>query len=387
MASLPSAHMNKNHHYLQQQASGSTGDCWPFAFLPPHDQQLPAVNIPFMQSDFPALAPKTNNSHFFFPLVDEGAAAAFPPLLFALDGGSSNSIFSNEMQRLAAAAALLPPVAAAWGYQFGDDAIGQNAHHGLWSRGVGMGQRDDMFGMSLLPPAAHVGVDAAVATHAGPMGGVGNFAHGPHAHHPHAATDTGFVDWTACAESDNDSNAGDGAHSHLSLVPSSCVSSTIAAIPAAAATPSDAARQLQALQPTGSVSPLAVSASSGVSVAQLPSSPSVSSVGSSFSSTAPSSAAPRKSVRGKKRQQSAKKPAVAADAPLSQPDGPKRRTHLTRAQREYMVALFERNHTPDTAQLREAAVVVGMTLRHAQYWFQNRRSAMRKKGLLERPEL
>ncbi|KAJ3208790.1 hypothetical protein HDU82_001922 [Entophlyctis luteolus] len=395
MANLqPAAQTSALLSNTRKQHHPSGGACvnWPFAFLPPHDQQFPSVDISFMPPDFPALVPKSNfsnNSNLFFPLMNEvTAAAAFPPQLFALDGSSSNSVFSNEMQRLEAVASLLPPGGAStWGYQLGEGALAHDAHPCAWSRGVGLGHRSDLFGVPLLPPVSHptvhVGLDGAVPTRA--IGTVGNPDVFPDRLHGscsnlHASADSCLLDWAVCAktDNDNDSNTGDGANSQLSLVSASCVSSTIATFPAVDQTRRcDAATQ----QHVGSVSPVCVSASSSAAGAsRIPSSPSVSSAGSSFSCTPPSSAVPSHPVSAKKRRQPAKKP-------VPQREGPKRRTHLSRQQRDYMVALFDRNHMPDTLQLREAAGVVGMTLRHAQYWFQNRRSAMRKRGLLEPVEL
>ncbi|KAI8614401.1 hypothetical protein BC830DRAFT_1127498 [Chytriomyces sp. MP71] len=57
----------------------------------------------------------------------------------------------------------------------------------------------------------------------------------------------------------------------------------------------------------------------------------------------------------------------------------RKRTRLSAAQREYLLDQYERDNKPTTRDLREIAAVVGTSLRHVQFWFQNRRAAARRR--------
>ncbi|KAI9351228.1 hypothetical protein BDR26DRAFT_850702 [Obelidium mucronatum] len=57
----------------------------------------------------------------------------------------------------------------------------------------------------------------------------------------------------------------------------------------------------------------------------------------------------------------------------------RKRTRLSNDQREYMMSVFDENNQPNTKTLKEVAATVGTSLRHVQYWFQNRRAAMRRR--------
>ncbi|KAI9351229.1 hypothetical protein BDR26DRAFT_977966 [Obelidium mucronatum] len=57
----------------------------------------------------------------------------------------------------------------------------------------------------------------------------------------------------------------------------------------------------------------------------------------------------------------------------------KKRTRLSTEQREYMLQVFEENNQPNTKALKEVAEKIGTSLRHVQFWFQNRRAAMRRR--------
>ncbi|KAJ3031976.1 UNVERIFIED_CONTAM: hypothetical protein HDU68_009077 [Siphonaria sp. JEL0065] len=46
-----------------------------------------------------------------------------------------------------------------------------------------------------------------------------------------------------------------------------------------------------------------------------------------------------------------------------------------------MVSVFDDNNQPNTKELKEVAERIGTSLRHVQFWFQNRRAAMRRKGM------
>ncbi|KAI8614402.1 hypothetical protein BC830DRAFT_1127499 [Chytriomyces sp. MP71] len=68
-------------------------------------------------------------------------------------------------------------------------------------------------------------------------------------------------------------------------------------------------------------------------------------------------------------------------SPLSDVDPEtSRRTKLSRANRQHLVQLFEEDHQPPTEVLKVAARKVGKSLRHVQYFFQNRRAALRRRG-------
>ncbi|KAJ3031979.1 UNVERIFIED_CONTAM: hypothetical protein HDU68_009080 [Siphonaria sp. JEL0065] len=59
----------------------------------------------------------------------------------------------------------------------------------------------------------------------------------------------------------------------------------------------------------------------------------------------------------------------------------KQRTRLTKKQRQYMMSVYEENdQNPSSEVMRQAATVVGMRFRLAQYWFQNRQAALRRKA-------
>ncbi|KAJ3026297.1 UNVERIFIED_CONTAM: hypothetical protein HDU68_005898 [Siphonaria sp. JEL0065] len=58
----------------------------------------------------------------------------------------------------------------------------------------------------------------------------------------------------------------------------------------------------------------------------------------------------------------------------------KKRTQLSKEQRDYMQTVFEQNNMPNTKVLQKVSARVGMELRLVQYWFQNRRAAMRRKS-------
>ncbi|KAJ3025237.1 UNVERIFIED_CONTAM: hypothetical protein HDU68_007329 [Siphonaria sp. JEL0065] len=57
----------------------------------------------------------------------------------------------------------------------------------------------------------------------------------------------------------------------------------------------------------------------------------------------------------------------------------RKRTRLSNDQREYMLSVFDQNNQPNTKTLKEVAVAIGTSLRHVQYWFQNRRAALRRR--------
>ncbi|KAJ3031975.1 UNVERIFIED_CONTAM: hypothetical protein HDU68_009076 [Siphonaria sp. JEL0065] len=57
----------------------------------------------------------------------------------------------------------------------------------------------------------------------------------------------------------------------------------------------------------------------------------------------------------------------------------RKRTRLSNDQREYMLSIFDQNNQPNTKTLKEVAAAIGTSLRHVQYWFQNRRAALRRR--------
>ncbi|ORY52328.1 hypothetical protein BCR33DRAFT_711658, partial [Rhizoclosmatium globosum] len=74
---------------------------------------------------------------------------------------------------------------------------------------------------------------------------------------------------------------------------------------------------------------------------------------------------------------------VTLPAPASPPQDTthtpsKRRKCLTVKQRTILMALFEQDKSPDSDTLRGITGKVGMTLRQVQYWFQNKRAALRR---------
>ncbi|KAI9351231.1 hypothetical protein BDR26DRAFT_914607 [Obelidium mucronatum] len=57
---------------------------------------------------------------------------------------------------------------------------------------------------------------------------------------------------------------------------------------------------------------------------------------------------------------------------------PRARTQLTPYQRSFLMGIFDENPTPESSVIRKAAAKVGKDFRLVQYWFQNRRAALRK---------
>ncbi|KAI9351259.1 hypothetical protein BDR26DRAFT_850747, partial [Obelidium mucronatum] len=57
----------------------------------------------------------------------------------------------------------------------------------------------------------------------------------------------------------------------------------------------------------------------------------------------------------------------------------KKRTRLTAAQREYMMEIFKQDQNPPSKVIRQVSETVGMNFRLVQYWYQNRRAALRRK--------
>ncbi|KAI9351230.1 hypothetical protein BDR26DRAFT_850705 [Obelidium mucronatum] len=57
----------------------------------------------------------------------------------------------------------------------------------------------------------------------------------------------------------------------------------------------------------------------------------------------------------------------------------KKRTKLTSIQRDYMMSVFKKDQNPSSKVLRVVAENVGMDFRLVQYWFQNRRAALRRR--------
>ncbi|KAJ3031060.1 UNVERIFIED_CONTAM: hypothetical protein HDU68_006648 [Siphonaria sp. JEL0065] len=58
----------------------------------------------------------------------------------------------------------------------------------------------------------------------------------------------------------------------------------------------------------------------------------------------------------------------------------KQRTRLTREQREYMMRIFEVDNNPPSHVIHQVAEKVGMRFRLVQYFYQNRRAALRRKN-------
>ncbi|KAJ3026296.1 UNVERIFIED_CONTAM: hypothetical protein HDU68_005897 [Siphonaria sp. JEL0065] len=57
----------------------------------------------------------------------------------------------------------------------------------------------------------------------------------------------------------------------------------------------------------------------------------------------------------------------------------KKRTQLTCEQRDYLLKVFERDSMPKSKALQKVALDCKMDYRQVQYWFQNRRAAMRRR--------
>ncbi|KAI8614405.1 hypothetical protein BC830DRAFT_1127502 [Chytriomyces sp. MP71] len=55
-----------------------------------------------------------------------------------------------------------------------------------------------------------------------------------------------------------------------------------------------------------------------------------------------------------------------------------KRTRLTPQQREYMLAIFERDQNPSSEVIREVVERFSLNYRHVQYWYQNKRAALRR---------
>ncbi|KAJ3072689.1 hypothetical protein HDU98_003114 [Podochytrium sp. JEL0797] len=60
-----------------------------------------------------------------------------------------------------------------------------------------------------------------------------------------------------------------------------------------------------------------------------------------------------------------------------------RRHTLTKPQREYMISIYNSNNVPESKVLRMVAEKVGISFRHCQFWFQNRRAYARKRERME----
>ncbi|KAJ3031977.1 UNVERIFIED_CONTAM: hypothetical protein HDU68_009078 [Siphonaria sp. JEL0065] len=71
----------------------------------------------------------------------------------------------------------------------------------------------------------------------------------------------------------------------------------------------------------------------------------------------------------------------------AEPIETKKRTRLTSAQREYMMSVFKKDQNPPSAVVREVADNVGISFRLVQYWFQNRRAALRRKKAAGRSKI
>ncbi|KAJ3072518.1 hypothetical protein HDU98_003457 [Podochytrium sp. JEL0797] len=64
----------------------------------------------------------------------------------------------------------------------------------------------------------------------------------------------------------------------------------------------------------------------------------------------------------------------------STPHAIKKRPHkrLLPHQRNFLLQVYAENQMPNTPLMRQVAEKVGMSFRHCQYWFQNKRAAERK---------
>ncbi|ORY52329.1 hypothetical protein BCR33DRAFT_711659 [Rhizoclosmatium globosum] len=60
--------------------------------------------------------------------------------------------------------------------------------------------------------------------------------------------------------------------------------------------------------------------------------------------------------------------------------GSRKRIRLTSKQQDYILHEFKCDNSPSTIKLKEIAAELGTSLRHVQYWFQNRRASNRRRG-------
>ncbi|KAI9329272.1 hypothetical protein BDR26DRAFT_872710 [Obelidium mucronatum] len=63
----------------------------------------------------------------------------------------------------------------------------------------------------------------------------------------------------------------------------------------------------------------------------------------------------------------------------TQQGAPKKRKRLSKENHQFLMKIFEENQHPDTPTLKQAAERVGMGLKHVQFFFQNRRAAVKRR--------
>ncbi|KAI9329271.1 hypothetical protein BDR26DRAFT_779554, partial [Obelidium mucronatum] len=56
-----------------------------------------------------------------------------------------------------------------------------------------------------------------------------------------------------------------------------------------------------------------------------------------------------------------------------------KRTQLSPTQRNFLLQVFAQNEMPNSKILKSVGERVGMSLRHVQFWFQNKRASERRK--------
>ncbi|KAJ3069588.1 hypothetical protein HDU98_007359 [Podochytrium sp. JEL0797] len=76
--------------------------------------------------------------------------------------------------------------------------------------------------------------------------------------------------------------------------------------------------------------------------------------------------------------------ATAASSKPESNNNKLRRHTLTKPQRDYMISIYNNNNVPESKLLKTVAEKVGISFRHCQFWFQNRRAYARKRERMEK---